>query len=310
MEKESTCGGIKFFNIENYEAYKEIIKDMTCCVCLYLLKKPVECTLCQTLICDDCMQILTIAGKKCIVPKCGGDYKKANKFVREVLSNLNIICEYCSASFKYNDFNTHLDICTICIESEQYRMLKTIKESDEKINSLKKEIESSSRMVVKSKIELDPYANCSREELRRSLITHLLAINKKMELYNSCVDGKLEEFKNLVLDKKYPVLEEVSAHNYFWTPLHYAMHYGQWEIINFICSLLKSKNQLDGAMRLESNDGRCPLLCLLKSNSIPIDKKSVILSKFLCTFQVILSQEVKNEIITRKFDNLLPSNYR
>jgi hypothetical protein len=310
MEKESTCGGIKFFNIENYEAYKEIIKDMTCCVCLYLIKKPVECTLCQTLICDDCMQILTMAGKKCIVPKCGGEYKKANKFVREVLSNLKIICEYCMESFKYNDFNTHLDKCTGYTESEQYRLLKTIKESDEKINSLKKEIESSSRNMLKSKIELDPYANYSKEELRRVLVTFLLPVNQKMELYNSCVEGKLEEFKNLVLNKKYSVLEEVSAHNYYWTPFHYAMHYGQWEIVNFICSLLKSKNLLDAAMRLESNDGRCPLMCLLKSNSIAVDKKSVILSKFLCSYKINLSPEVKREISTRNFDNLLPSNYR
>lgn len=310
MDNEPTSGGIKFFNIENYEPFKDIIKDMTCCVCLYLLKKPVECTLCQTLICEDCMEILTIAGKKCMVTKCGGDYKKANKFVREVLSNLNIICEYCFSSFKYNDYNTHLDKCIPYTTSEHYKLLKSIKESDDKINNLKKEIEQSSKIFVKSDVT-DPYKNYSKDELRRILITYGLPVNQKMSLYNSCVEGKLEEFKNLVITKNYPVLEEVSARNYYWTPLHYAMHYGQWEIINFICSFLKSKNHLDAAMRLESNDGRCPLMCLLKSNSIQINKKSEILSKLLATYQISqLSSEVKNEIFTRKLENFLPSNYK
>jgi hypothetical protein len=309
MDKESTCGGIKFFNIKNYEQFKEIIKDMTCCVCLYLLKKPVECTLCQTLICEDCMEILTIAGKKCMVPKCGGDFQKANKFVREVLSNLNVICEYCNSTFRYNDYNSHLDKCFTYTSSLQYKLLKSIKESDEKINSLKNEIEQSSKYVKSD--SNDPYKSYSKDEIRKVLITYGLPINQKMELYNACVEGRLEEFRNLVLNKKYPVLEEVSAHNYYWTPLHYAMHYGQWEIINFICSHLKSKNQFDAAMKLESNDKRCPLLCLLKSNSIQVNKKSEILSKFLSNFRLsALSQELKSEISTRNLYDCLPSQYK
>jgi len=305
MYKESTCGGIKLYNIENFDSYKEIIKDMTCFVCLYLLKKPVECESCQTLICEDCMQIITIAGKKCITPKCSGEWKKANKFIREILSNLKITCEHCFSSFKYSEYNTHLDKCPTYINSEHYILFKSIKESDEKINNLKKEVESSSIIHL-----TDPHINCSKEELRKILITYSLPVDQKMELYNSCIEGKIDKFRNLVLNKKYPILEEVSAHNYFWTPLHYAMHYGQLEIINFICSHLQSKNLLASAMRLESNDGRCPLMCLLKSNSIQINQKSTILSKFLSSYSnVVISKEVMKEIKERKLENIIPAHY-
>jgi len=146
----------------------------------------------------------------------------------------------------------------------------------------------------------------SKEGLRAALISFNLPINQKMELYNSCVEGRLEEFKNLVINKKYPMLEEVSAHDYYWTPLHYAMHYGQIEIIKFLMEQLKAKGIHESAMRIESNDGRCPLLCLLRSNSINVDKKKEILTKFLQMYpNTNLSNEVRKEIKSRDMDAIL-----
>jgi len=55
---------IKICFIENYEQNKNLIENMICCVCLNVIIKPFECTLCETLICEDCLQIIQIAGKK------------------------------------------------------------------------------------------------------------------------------------------------------------------------------------------------------------------------------------------------------
>jgi len=116
----------------------------------------------------------------------------------------------------------------------------------------------------------------------------------------------LKNSKNLVVSKKYPMLEEVSAHNYYWTPLHYAMHYGQIEIIKFLIEQLKGKGIIESAMKLESNDGRCPLLCLLRSNSINVDKKKEILTKFLQLYpNTFLSNDVRKEARSRDMDGIL-----
>ena len=84
-----------------------------------------------------------------------------------------------------------------------------------------------------------------------------------MILYQHTVKGDLNEFKKLI-DKGYPLLEEVSAANYYWTPLHYAMHYGKMEIAFFILDILTQQGKYNMAMELESNDKRTPVLCLLK----------------------------------------------
>ena len=145
----------------------------------------------------------------------------------------------------------------------------------------------------------------NKDSLRNSLITFNLSVTQKMEMYNACVEGRLTEFKNLVQISKYPVLEEVSAHNYYWTPLHYAMHYGQVEIIKFIFEHLRKQGKLDAAMRLESNDGRCPILCLLRSNNLNIDKKKEILNTVLSLHNFSMSPEAKKEAKNRDMENLL-----
>jgi len=126
-----------------------------------------------------------------------------------------------------------------------------------------------------------------------------------MELYNAAVEGRLNDFKDFVINKKYPFLEEVSAHNYFWTPLHYAMHYGQIDIIFFIMEQLKSQGTVELAMKLQSDDGRCPLLCLLRSNSLHIDKKKEIIEKFLTRYTFEISNEVRKEMRNRDMEQIL-----
>jgi hypothetical protein len=83
------------------------------------------------------------------------------------------------------------------------------------------------------------------------------------------------------------------------------MHYGQTEVIKFIFEYLKKLGKLDGAMRLESNDGRCPVLCLLRSNNLSVDKKKEILTAVLNIYNFPLSAEAKKEAKNRDMDSLL-----
>lgn len=316
MDNQSR-GGIKISQIENYNEHKNIITDMMCAVCLNVVFKPVECFLCETLMCEECLQILHIAGKKCITAKCKSQISKANKFVREILGNLKITCEHCNKkNINYSDYFSHLEKCSTYLSSSEIQLLRTIKEKDNKIDEMMKDLEvlrlaSVSNNQSQNKSIKDPYAHLTKEQLRTSLVSFSMPINQKMELYNMCVEGKIAEFKNLILNKRYPMLEEVSAHNYYWTPLHYAMHYGQIEIVKFICEQLKQKGYFDSAMRLESNDGRCPILCLLRSNSLGLEKKKEMLIKFLTLYpNVNISNEVKKEVKARDLESFIKKFYK
>ena len=67
----------------------------------------------------------------------------------------------------------------------------------------------------------------------------------------------------------FSVFGEVSRPGYGWTTFHYA----RWNIIRFIFEYLISNNHLNIMLRLKSADGRCSLLCLLKSNGLKLDIK-------------------------------------
>lgn len=312
--EDNPSGGIKISQIENHNLYEEIIKDMLCCICLDVVCKPQECLICQTIICEDCLQILTIAGKSCMTPKCEGKLQKANKFVREILSNLRIKCTRCKkGGLSYPDYISHLDKCEIYQNGEKIKLLKIIKEKDDKCYELQKDIENLKKAneLMTPVIKKDPYIHLSKEALRNTLISFNLAVPNKMELYNSCVEGRLDDFKNLILNKKYSILEEVSAHNYYWTPFHYSMHYGQWEIIKFCCEYLRNSSKFEAALRIESNDGRCPILCLLRSNSLNLEKKTDVFNKFLAMYPYVqLSNEVKKEIKARGLENIVKKYHK
>ena len=78
-------------------------------------------------------------------------------------------------------------------------------------------------LEAKSYVIISP--RLTKEQLRQKYITVNLNLNQKMELYSAAVEGRLNDFRRLVFDKHYPPLEEVSARSYYWTPLHYALHY-------------------------------------------------------------------------------------
>jgi len=64
-----------------------------------------------------------------------------------------------------------------------------------------------------------------------------------MQLYNCSTQGKLEELKQLLIEKNYSATEEVSKEGHYWTVFHYASHYGHINILEFLLDFIK-ENEL------------------------------------------------------------------
>ena len=147
------------------------------------------------------------------------------------------------------------------------------------------------------------------QNLRQKYISKELENHEKYKFYNFIFKGDLEGFKECLkgkYGKEYNIFEEISEEGYFWTPLHYAMQYGKWNIIKFIIEYLKSNYLIEVGFRLKSKDNRCPLLCLLKSQNIKKkeDKKDIF-EKIIINFTIPVSDEVKRELKKIGFEDLL-----
>lgn len=271
-----------------------------CCICLNILSNPVTCVECNAFMCDNCYTIMKINGKYCF-GNCPGDIRKPNRFVRELLSDLILYCPVCDMEFKNKDLNLHKHF-----NSDKQDIIEVIKAKDNKIKEISDEIDTlRTQIKMYTKISSSRYLKMSKKDLRKHLITNTLSVKKKMELYHTTTNGNLEEFKRLIITKGYPLLEEISCPGYYWTCLHYAMHYGKYQVISFIFNELLSENLLEPSLKLESNDGRCPMLCLFKSNCLTHSQKEEIFDKILSQYSIEISPDVKKEAVLRKLDNVL-----
>jgi hypothetical protein len=304
MTSKFTGSGISEESIENYEENKEMIKSLGCCICLDIVKSPFQCETCESLYCEDCWEVMKISGKKCVI-NCVAPVKKANQFVFQMLNKLKIRCDTCGKNgIEYDMYLKHIEACLINKKiSSTVELYRVVKEKEVKIDELSAELQNL-KLNGNKTLSFVP-ENLTKEQIRSRLMTFGLSVQQKMQLYTCAVEGKLSEFKDLVVNKKYPALEEVSAHEYYWTSLHYAMHYGQQDIIFFILDHLSTNNSIDLIMKLQSNDNRCPLLCLLRSNSLSLDKKKDIIGKILSKYEFSISSEVKNEMRNRDMENIL-----
>ena len=63
-----------------------------------------------------------------------------------------------------------------------------------------------------------------------------------MELYTSSTKGKLDELREVLENpsKKFSVTEEISKSGYYWTVLHYASHYGHYDVLLYLIEFLGS----------------------------------------------------------------------
>ena len=296
------CGIDKNY-ISNYDEYKLLLDEMICPICLKVLLDPIECDKCQAIICENCYFILKAADKNCFNEGCKGKYIKANKFVREILNNLNIKCWGCEKdNIRYADYLIHIKTCEEYLSSPILKKLAIINKKTQEIEQLKKEKES----LVK---EAKKRNSLSDQELRAKYLTNKLSTDDKMRFYQSVIDGNLEAYKRFLLGSQYNppfnIFEEVSAPGYGWTTFHYAMHYAKWNIIKFIIEYLFNKDKIEIGFRLKSKDGRCPLLCLLKSNALKPDVKRETFSKIISNFTIPVSDEVIKELNNRKLTDLI-----
>jgi hypothetical protein len=299
--------GISEDLVENYQECKELIASLTCCICLEIVENPYECENCESLYCFECWDLMKISGKNCVY-NCKSQIIKAKKFIFDMLSKIRFFCENCEKhNIPYNTYLRHMQICKL-----NTKYLNT-NESENLIREKSSRIEEIQKLIEKEKLQ--PIENNNsigsfnllkdKEKLRKKYIVNLLSSTQKKELYNSVSEGNIEKFKSLILVNKFNILEEISATGYFWTSFHYAMHYGKLNIILFIMETLSSNDTLEEVMRLESNDGRCPLMCLIKSNSLNSSLKKSMLESLFQKFKFMVSNEIVRELKNRDFNNMI-----
>ncbi len=308
VDKESeflSFGGISLNQIENKDIIMFYLDHSTCVVCLKVVRNPVECEKCESLFCKDCYESLKIMKIK---EDCNTEPVKANKFLREVLSKLRITCLFCKKeNIEYDNFSKHLQECSTSTNQHVFRdeYIKKIKEKEVKISTLEEDLIFASKNHGVN--EKHFFNNLTDKEIREKVLTFNLAPGEKLDLYNATLEGNIVKFRQLINEKHYPIFEEVSAKGYFWTPLHYAMHYGKFDIIHFILKNSEKTDTLNYVIRSKSDDNRCPLLCLIRSNSIKLNEKNDLLERIINSFpKLYISQGVITECKARKIsENIL-----
>ena len=225
--------------------------------------------------------------------------EKANKFVFGLLEKLLLKCPLCEeGGLNYQKFLLHYECCVIANKYGTIEELtKLEKEKDEEIDKLKHDIEKLKSNSYKIEVKY------TQEELRKELITNKLDVNAKMILYQAAVKGDLSEFKKLIA-RGFPLLEEVSAANFYWTPLHYAMHYGKMEIAFYILDSLRDQGKYRMGLELESNDHRTPVLCLLKSNALSLTDKMEYFTRLVQRYEIYPDERTIREIKYRNLEEI------
>lgn len=79
------------------------------------------------------------------------------------------------------------------------------------------------------------YDKSLADERRNKYLTTKHSIKEKMQLYSCSTKGKLDELKEILEGSNgkeaLSVTEEVSKAGYYWTVIHYASHYGHYEVL-------------------------------------------------------------------------------
>ncbi len=307
MSKAYTTSGISEDLVENFSEVEELITSLSCCICLEIVKNPYECENCESLYCYECWNMMKITGKNCVYD-CKTAIIKAKKFVYNMLSKIRFRCKDCQKSnIPYRVYLMHLEICLLNNKNMNidiaYGLLAEAKGKVDKLNRELEAVKADKSNSNNGGHNDKEVILLSREEIRTKYLTSVLNTAQKKELYNAVSEGDLDAYRILVENKKYNILEEISAKTFYWTSFHYAMHYGKLNIIFYIMDYYKQ--HLNYVMRLDSNDGRCPILCLLKSNALNSATKKELLQKIFFNYNIMISAEVIRELKNRDMDYLI-----
>ena len=96
-----------------------------------------------------------------------------------------------------------------------------------------------------------------------------------MELYTCSTKGRLQEMRDILLSdsdeptkKCYSITEEISKSDYFWTVLHYASHYGHYDVLSFLIEFLDEHPEKFEIYNMQTFEGKTPLFCAILSGDI------------------------------------------
>jgi len=294
--------GINEDYIQNIDDFSEnILASLECPICAGIVNTPYECKECQTIYCQECWKQLEISNKGCVMRCKKPVVEKANKFVYGLLDKFLLQCPLCQeGGLSYQKFLLHYDCCIIANKYGTIEELSKLeKEKNEEIEKLKQDI----LKLKNNSYTVEKETKFSQDDIRKQLISNKLDVNSKMVLYQAAVKGELNDFKKLIA-KGYPLLEEVSAADFYWTPLHYAMHYGKMEIAFYILDVLKEQGKYRMAMALESNDNRTPVLCLLKSNALSLSDKKEYFTRLVQRYPIYCDERTLREIKNRNLETI------
>jgi len=124
------------------------------------------------------------------------------------------------------------------------------------------------------------YDKAHAEKVRKKHLQNKLPNNKKLEMYNCSVNGDVKNLIKIVEEENFSLFEEISAAGYFWTSLHYAAHYGNIDIVEYVLDKINDHPDKLDLANLQSNLGLSPLFIAL-ANSLEIEKKKRILDVFI-----------------------------
>lgn len=116
-------------------------------------------------------------------------------------------------------------------------------------------------------------------------------IKEKMELYTSSTKGKLDELKDALTNpqKNLSPTEEISKQGYYWTILHYASHYGHYDVLIFLIEYLDDHPDKYEIFNMQTTEGKTPLFCAVLSGDIKLVEKQRIIKLWFDTNCIDLS---------------------
>ena len=120
-----------------------------------------------------------------------------------------------------------------------------------------------------------PYDLSLAERRRTMHLTMNHTIKEKMELYRSSTKGNLFDLKEVLENKSknYSVTEEISKSGYYWTVLHYASHYGHYDVLLYLIEFLDNIENKYEIFNMQTTEGKTPLFCAVLSGDIKAPDK-------------------------------------
>ena len=114
-----------------------------------------------------------------------------------------------------------------------------------------------------------------------------------MMLYGASTKGRLEDLKDILepingYKDALSVTEEISKAGYYWTSLHYASHYGHYEVVQYLIEFLSDHPDKSDIFNMQTAEGKTPLFCAILSSDIDAKRKQQIIKLWFDTNQVDL----------------------